>query len=651
MKQRISLLFLTLISPSLLIYGQEIRGISSRCEMNSGFRSSAFKSSKSLEIPKPDDHYFFDDFSQYGTSLYPASTNWLDSPATISYSYADSAISYGVITLDCFDSFGKVYEPIGGPNPSDTLTSRKIDPVVTDNLYLSFFIQGGGKADYPEEEDSLLVQFYQRSKEKWVQVWDTIGFKSRSFTQIILPVADSIVSDSSFQFRFINYTSLSANDVQGKDGALSNADNWHIDYIQVRNANNPNELKQLNDVAIYEMPEPVFKTYTSIPYSHLLFASTEIRGSNTVCYRNHFNAPNDSLSVARTHVYIDIRNNDTLEIKGRGGGIQSTLLPGAYDCKTDDFKVNFKTDRYPDQNWGRFQLISYIQTPTREQYLWNDTIKREEMYMNYYAYDDGTAEFGYGISGADAYETSTAVRFEIYHPKNLADTLTGMYIYFNKAAGLFNANLEFQARVWNESEGNPNQLLYASSELELYTPDTTKGFNNPSDSINGFMRIDFDEDVLVPNIFYVGIIQFTDEFINIGYDVSQNSKSNIRYYSDNTWNSLNDLVNIPEGSLMIRPIFDHEEYSSSARNLKEDVLMNVSVYPNPVNTSLTIEIPSDDWSQFRYNLCDITGRMVNQGRLVSNTIDFQDMEEGIYFLQLFHLSSAQQRSFKIIKTP
>ncbi len=650
MKQRISLFLLTLISQSLLIYGQEIRGIPYRYEMSAGLQTPPFKSSKSLEIPKPDDHYFFDDFTQYGTSLYPTSTNWLDAYASISYSYADSAISYGVITLDCFDSYGRVYGPLGGANPSDTLTSKRIYPVATTNLYLSFFIQGGGKADAPELQDSLILQVFSDSLH-WVQVWDTTGFKSRSFTQTIIPVPDSLVSDSSFQFRFINYTSLSASDVQGKDGALSNADNWHIDYIQVRSVNNPNELKELKDVAIYEMPEPVFKSYTAIPYSHLLYASTELRGSNTVCYRNHFNAPNDSLSVARTHVYMDILNKDTLEITGRGGGIQNTLLPGAYDCKTDDFRVNFKTDRYPGQNYGRFQLISYIQTPTREQYLWNDTIKREELYMNYYAYDDGTAEYGYGITGADAYETSTAVRFETYHPKNLADTLTGMYIYFNKAAGLYNASLEFQVEVWNESEGNPNQLLYSSSELELYTPDTTKGFNNPSDSINGFMRIDFDQDVLVPTIFFLGIKQFTDEFINIGYDVSQNSKSNIRYFSDNIWNSLKDSVNIPEGSLMIRPIFDNVEYSSAVQTPGEDFLKDVQVYPNPVNTSLTIDLPANDWTQYRYNLCDITGRLVNQRKLDSNTIDFQNLAEGIYFLQLIHISSAQHRSFKIIKTP
>ena len=82
------------------------------------------------------------------------------------------------------------------------------------------------------------------------------------------------------------------------------------------------------------------------------------------------------------------------------------------DSATFLIRANIKTDNVQE----------------REFYRWNDTVRYYQEFKNYYSYDDGTAEKGYGISGQGTANSSLAYQFESYK----TDTLFGAYIYFNR---------------------------------------------------------------------------------------------------------------------------------------------------------------------------------------------------------------------------
>jgi hypothetical protein len=641
------ILLIVLFSWCFNSYSQEIRGLNFNASVKAEASKPRLKST-SISVPLPAGNIFFDDFSVYKNLIYPESENWLDRNAIITRTYADSAISIGVVTLDCFDSEGRVYGPTGKINPSDTLTSKKILSITESNLFMSFFIEGGGKADPPEVQDSLVLEFYNSESEEWIFAWDTNGYQSHTFTQIILPIPENLYSDSSFQFRFINYTSLSANEVQGKEGALSNADNWHIDYIQIKSETSANNMKLLNDVAIYEPLLPVFKDYSLIPYSHIQYSAGYLRQYNTLRFRTYFPADSNSVSINRFHSYYDVINNMTLE--EAEGETQSTEEPFAFIETTDNFFPVFNTSNYPGQTFGKYLLKSYLDIPDEsDQYLYNDTVTREEIFEDFYAYDDGSAEYGFGIAGVDAYEAAFATLFEMYHLQGAPDTLTGVYIYFNMSADLYNSDLDFRVAVWKDNGSTPGESIYMSDENNLFTPDTTKTFNNPGNGTNGFMRINFESDVLVPEMFYVGLIQYTTEFLNVGYDVNFGSKKNMMYYTDNQWHPGTGLANIPEGSLMIRPIFDHVDYTTGIHSPKESQNLSISVYPNPVRDEFTVNLTDIDLGSYTYTLSDIIGRQVAGDRLHSNTIDVSYLPHGMYILHIQDQTSRTTYSQKILK--
>ncbi len=62
-------------------------------------------------------------------------------------------------------------------------------------------------------------------------------------------------------------------------------------------------------------------------------------------------------------------------------------------------------------------------------------------FRNYYAYDDGTPEYGFGISGESTAGAVLACRFRVYQP----DTLRALQMLFNKTRNHANADLGISA--------------------------------------------------------------------------------------------------------------------------------------------------------------------------------------------------------------
>ena len=125
-----------------------------------------FRASEEI-IPLP----FFEDFSK-GANV-PDPDKWIDKSAMVNGTLPILPPSIGVATLDGTDSNGLPYQNTNVSGAADTLTSKPFLMPYTagDSLYLSFFYQPGGRGNFPEFVDSLILEFNSPSDSGWNRVW------------------------------------------------------------------------------------------------------------------------------------------------------------------------------------------------------------------------------------------------------------------------------------------------------------------------------------------------------------------------------------------------------------------------------------------------------------------------------------------------
>lgn len=610
-------------------------------EKRLGFKSTGFTA------PFPEGNLFFDDFSTYGSSVYPNLELWEDIYAFINQTYPDSCISYGVATLDAMDEFGNIYAVNDNLTPSDTLTSMEMQlDTVTGNVYLSFFVQGGGKGDAPDTKDSLIVEFYKPDSAIWRKVWYTLGYYSHTFEQIIIQI-DPAFKTAGFRFRFRNYTSLVKRDAPGEqEGALGNSDLWHIDYVQVKPANDANAMKALDDVA---MVGPVYSShqdYNSIPYTHFEVAMSYRRSYYPFIFRTYFPFRSEGVKVTRNIQTNDLYNHkDSINFsEGLNLEVPFKLFDTMYYESFNPYYSYIKGQKY-----GHFEIVEYVKVDDINQYKWNDTLTREEIFKDYYALDDGTAEYGYGMPGNGGDKMRLANMFNLY-TYNSQDTLTAVEIYFPRSRNNAHKNVEFAVGVWKAQRlenGSvvPGELLYPvgdDADWSTYFPDTTL-------DINEFMRINLKEDLIVSDTIFVGVIQFGTDFINIGYDINSDSRSRIRYNDGNGW--LTPLNSIPTGSLMIRPVFGHKIYNSVTETLT-GWAGKLKLYPNPAQDYIALEPENftGDYENYSVSVFNILGKSVISHNQLPVELDIANLQSGMYIVHVIHEPSRIVYMQKFLKT-
>jgi hypothetical protein len=146
-------------------------------------------------------------------TIYPDQSKWLDNYVFINNTYSNQQVTSGVATFDALDNTGRLYDLASSSGfQADQLTSKPINLGLTqaDNVYFSFFYEPGGLSDEPEPEDSLTLQFYAPVEKKWYSIWRAQGTPVKPFKAVIIPVNDQKFLRKGFQFRFVNYASLSA---------------------------------------------------------------------------------------------------------------------------------------------------------------------------------------------------------------------------------------------------------------------------------------------------------------------------------------------------------------------------------------------------------------------------------------------------------
>jgi hypothetical protein len=246
-----------------------------------------------------------------------------------------------------------------------------------------------------------------------------------------------------------------------------------------------------------------------------------------------------------------------------------------------------------------------------------DTLIQKQIFADYFAYDDGSSEAGYGLSGNG---NSAALRFKL----NTADTLTSVQIYFNPT--LLGNEDYFYLRIWTSL--SPEILVYEKL-VQVSRADTELGFCTYS----------LDRTIVLSNEFYVGFTQITESNLNIGFDLSFSPESSLFYNAGSGWEN-----SVFKGALMIRPVFSDGVQLENPTPTSNKSTVQIS--PNPLregNLYLKVE-NGENYAIYVYNML---GKLV-YSNLYLQQINFDFLENGLYLIRFEDMKSGENNIQKLI---
>ncbi|MBI2967758.1 MAG: T9SS type A sorting domain-containing protein [Bacteroidetes bacterium] len=537
----------------------------------------------------------------YGFSI------WSDNYAYRNNTIADNPPTIGVATLDGLDEYGHAYDydNPGAWGPADYLTSKPIDLeyIPGDSLYFSFYYQPQGIGNDPQPEDSLRLEFYSPVNKLWYRIWEVPGSEKMVFKRLMIPVTDTKYLATGFRFRFINNATLSGD-----------FDHWHIDYIRLA-ANRFLGDTLPHDVAITIAYPSLIKDYSSMPWSHFIADSS--------------NMMIDSINFFVRNLDTIPRNLDdfTILIKNQSDSIYS-FISGNYNIDPlsdiiDTFPISY-TCYYNDDDSAVFYVTKLVNTSLfADENRWNDTVRFVQKFLNYYSYDDGTAEAAYGLF--NYYGAELALRFT----SPVADTLRGISFSFVQALKDV-SNLKFQLSVWTGTT-MPESLIFRNTS-----------YDKPSfpDGVNAFYTYLIDSPVTVSGTFFIGFEQLTDQVITLGYDLNLNSNDKSFYNLGTGWN--NSQLN---GTLLMRPVFGRTVTEGPATVGDLTTGFGISVYPNPNSGRFTVSIlrkvsggdsSCDPADLFDVRITNLPGQVVYDGRVPCGVTEINTggLQPGFYIVHI-----------------
>lgn len=540
---------------------------------------------------------------------------WMDNFAYINSTFPINPPSIGVATLDGLNEFGLPYNKssVLAYGIADYLTSRPIDLGTVsngDSLYLSFFYEPKGLGDFPNAQDSLILEF-KDNKDQWYRVWGTGGFATEAemkneFRQILIKLpfpifpTDPLYYYKGFQFRFKNYASLTGNN-----------DHWHIDYVRL-NKNRNFEDTLIKDVSfVYPMPS-ILKEFTLMPPDHF-HPDTSIIDTLTI-FNNYLGSPfqNDYCIGADT------------------SGVNSFITCPIYNTSVNQiFKRAVKDFNIPKQLGDSSVVKIFTYTKTQADIASNDTLVGYQIFSNLLAYDDGSAEKGYGLQGNGlkkfAYEFNFAKK----------DTLSGIRIHYTNIDENVN-DLIFNINVWDSITLN---TAHDSILAEIVNRKPTY-----IDPVNSYIYYKLDTPLIITGKFYIGFTQTDLRNLQIGYDVnSTKGKDKIFIYSSGAWKK--SSVTIP-GSPMIQAIVDGNCKNCQISSGIKQPSVEYKIYPNPTQGIIYIETNSQE--PYHVTIYNMNGESKIVSSNTSNQpLDISDLPAGIYILKC---TTKQNHSYhKIIK--
>lgn len=573
---------------------------------------------------------FWDDFSSTRNG-YPDSNRWQNSQSVwVNDGMGINAPSLYVATFDGLDSLGKPY------NINDVLAKGFADKLVSlpiqldqvpsadrAGVALSFFYQFRGNGEAPDPGDLLNLAF-KNVNGQWDPIWsieNTGTLLSDKFIRVIIPITGDQYFHDSFQFRFQNFARLSGP-----------YDTWHVDYVYISNGKTQSSpvFPLFPDRTIALPFTSLFKDYRAMPIEHFFTNPTQhlIPPSIIITNLRQDQVAGNGQPVSYSTQAVITQNKEgspetvltpTLDVNVNIGSEltfseqkQVTLLtlpdPTTFDSTSDSIhiKLSIQFDTGDDK----------IKTPTEGDYDFdvfnpipfktNDSVSAHFTLADYYAYDDGTAEYGAGLN-----QPGAELAYEFNLSTSEPDTLVAIEMYFPRFGD--ESNQIIQLKIYRELTGSPFDVIYQGS------------IPIQRNSQNKFWRIPLPEPVGVRNKFYVGWKQQSSAVIAVGLDKNTDSGSRIFSNINAAWVQNTTL----KGSLMIRPVFGPGKQVITTVNEKSAIRM----YPNPNSGIFYLTSPVD-----LIQVVDLSGREIpieaerNQDQI---RITVTHATRGIYILRTF----------------
>ncbi|MEQ8302157.1 MAG: T9SS type A sorting domain-containing protein [Cyclobacteriaceae bacterium] len=576
---------------------------------------------------------FWDDFSFSNSKIYPHDTLWQYGQSVwVNKGVGLNPPSQGVATFDGVDSLRRPYDvnDVLAKGIADRLISRPlildvIPPAQRTGVYLSFYYQFRGNGEPPDPGDELRVLF-KNATGNWIQVWslDSDGtFDPTVFTQVLIPILDESYYHGEFQFRIENFARLSGP-----------YDTWNIDYVYLNKGRSPTDTSY-PDRTINLALTSMFDRYYAIPIKHFLQdPNSNLKAPILATHNMEFIPGNpdqsdvqpinydsqDSVLINRggienifTHTLDQATSigNSLQPLEFRNTPIQtlpvvSGIIPGDSSAIIKlKLWINSGDNVTPSMSdpLGDYDPIKYAPIDFRN----NDTTSIEYTLSNYYAYDDGSAEFGAALNQPGA---RLAYLFEMRTEQ--PDTLVALDLFFPAFGENLSQTIEVQ--ILSDLSGDPGSFLH-----KQVTAVTRSG---PGE----FWRLVLNRFVGVQNEFYVGWKQSSTSVLAVGLDKSSDSSDKIFFNINGQWEQPTTLT----GNLLIRPIFGKGD--GIITGLVEQQYSDVNIYPNPSRGNFRITGNPE-----QVQLFDLMGREIHT--LVSKETDqtlvtIQNPTPGIYILRL-----------------
>ncbi len=574
-------------------------------EKESQFQARQQRGGGSMSLP------FFDDFSRYSLPTdnpdIPVEwQRWEDDNVFINSNFPIQPPTVGVATFDGLKSNGYPYDFVSADayGTADTLTSVPLNLAgldSLDNVYLSFFYQGGGLGNKPDEQDSLVVEFWNNSGGGgWIRRWSIPGGTlPAEFQRVFIPIQDAEFGNTyfldGFKFRFINYSTLSGS-----------VDHWHIDYVELA-ANVDPENAPIQDLAFMEEENTLLRDFTAMPWTHFLENPALYLEDTTRAAQRNLSETAVNFQSGYRIDYED-QSWDHPNDYSITNGVDIINPQSYFPIGNDVFDTNV------NDTCAIFSVNYYHETS--DIVTSNDTISFEQNFTNYYAYDDGTAERAYGLTTGGG---KIAMKYQLAKE----DTLLGLFVHWIPFVD-DQSTESFILRAWDDNGGVPGEEL-----ATIFTFNYPKYYDH---GYNKYAYYEYDDPIGVDGTIYVGWVQQGDNSLNVGNDKNTNQNPGRLFYQlgiGASWQASSIT-----GSLMIRPVFKSGK-SFVWNSVEEDLAAQVGIYPNPTSDNVNIEVPTGLGS-YSLSVYNQSGKLImTRGDLQGlQQISIQDLAQGVYILEV-----------------
>jgi hypothetical protein len=595
----------------------------------------ARKKGVSLSLP------FWDDFSftpvndtSNTESNAPLTSLWLRGRKVwINDGMGINSPTINVATFDGLDSLGSPYsDAVLETGFRDTLESQPINlaEVIgadTNRVYLSFFYQWCGNGEPPDGADYMRLEFKNDvgEWENMMTINTKSSFEKTMFYDTIIQVSGKRFFHDTFQFRFKNYGR--------KSGPF---DTWNIDYVYLNKGRTIDD-RFFPDRAAASTVSSLFGVYSAMPKKHF-FANPKMNSVKfdiknlddefvSMSYSANVNFINVIDSVPTFYSKALITNGPVGDLGGLVYPLERikqtlSVLPDAsdplqFDPAADAIEVELKM-KVVSGDSADLEKIRFIPINLKI----NDTISTHYYLNDYYAYDDGVAEYSIKLTNAG---NRSAYQFNI--SKDVPDSLRnlkGFHIYFPRFGVKSDLTVDFV--IYEDNNGLPGEVLL-----------TIPSYLIKSTGINEFQFVRIIEPLIVDSIFYIGWKASSNGDIVVGLDTSTDTDDKLFVYYEGAWHATDDI----SGSAMLRPSFGTADPVTGI----EDHEKSLQIFPNPSKGEFYVKGKFD-----RMEIIMVTGQSISftsHQEEDGQRIKISNPTSGLYILKIVSGNSLQTRKIVI----